>query len=81
MKIRISDKRLHVSAIRIEFADHGDMYDIHDLNLQIHCTSPCAIESVIPLTKAEMGKLGEALILIQQRLNTAVDVPDDAMDD
>lgn len=81
MKVRISDKRLHVSAIRIEFADHGEMYDIHDLNLQIHCTSPCVIESAIPLTKTEMGKLGEVLVLIQQRLNAAVDLPDDVLDD
>jgi hypothetical protein len=81
MKIRISDKRLHVSRVNIEFADDGDMYDVHNLKLQIHCSSPCTIESSIPLTKPEMEKLGEALILIQQRLNTAVEVPEDALQD
>jgi hypothetical protein len=81
MKIRPSDKRLHISRISIEFADHGDMYDIHDLKLQIHCTNPCAIDSSIPLTKLETAKLGEALILIQQRLNTQVEIPRDALED
>jgi hypothetical protein len=81
MKIRISDKRLHVSGLNIEFADYCDMYDVHDLKLRIHCKSPCAIESFIPLTKPEMKKLGEALILIQQRLNSEVEVSEDVLQD
>src|ERR1039458_6464596 len=44
-------------------------------------TSPCAIESSIPLTKPERAKLGEALILIQQRLNTEVEIPEEAPED
>lgn len=81
MTIRPSHKWLHISGISIEFADHGDMYDIHDLKLQIHCTSPCAADSSIPLTTPEMAKLGEALIFIQQRLNTEVGIPGDALED
>lgn len=81
MKIKPSDKRLHISGMSIEFADHGDVFDMHDLKLQIHCTSPCAIASSIPLTKPEAAKLGEALILIQQRLNTKVEIPGDALED
>lgn len=81
MKIRPSDKWLHLSGIRIEFADNGGMYDIHDLQLQIHCTRPCTIESSIPLTEPERAKLGEALILIQQRLNTEVEIPEEALED
>ena len=81
MKIKPSDKRLHISGMNIEFADHGDVYDMHDLKLQIHCTSPCAIESSIPLTKPEAAKLGEVLILIQQRLNTEVEIAGDALED
>lgn len=81
MKIRPSDKLLHISGISIEFADHGDMYDIRDLKLRVHCTSPCAIDSSIPLTKPAMAKLGEALILIQQRLNAEVEIPGDALED
>jgi hypothetical protein len=81
MKIRPCDKWLHISGMTIEFADHGDMYDIHDLKLKVRCTSPCAIDSSVPLTKPEMAKLGEALILIQQRLNTEVEIPGDALED
>lgn len=81
MKIRMSDKRLRVSGVNIEFADYGDMYDVHELKLRVHCKSPCRLESLIPLTKPEMEKLGEALILIQQRLNTELEVPKDILDD
>ena len=81
MKTRPSDKWLHLSGISIEFADHGTMYDIRDLKLQIRCTSPCAIDSSIPLTNPEMAKLGEALILIQQRLNRQVEIPGNVMED
>lgn len=81
MKIKTSDKRLHIAQISIEFADHGEAYDIRDLKLQIHCTSPCVIESSVPLTKPEAAKLGEALILIQQRLNTEVEIPGEALED
>jgi hypothetical protein len=81
MKIRPSDKRLHVSGMSIEFADHGHVYDVHDLKLQLHCNSPCTIDSSIPLTEPEMSKLGAVLMLIQQRLNTEVEVPEDALED
>lgn len=81
MKARASDKFLHLYKISIEFADQGYMYDIHDLKVQIHCTSPCAIDSSINLTRPELGKLGDALILIKQRLNTEVQIPADAMED
>jgi hypothetical protein len=33
------------------------------------------------LTKPERAKLGEALILIQQRLNTEVEIPEEAPED
>jgi len=81
MKIMTNDKWLHLSGISVEFADFGDVYDIHDLKLHIHCTSPCTVDSSIPLTKSEMAKLGEALILIQQRLNMEVEMPETALDD
>jgi hypothetical protein len=55
LKIRPTEKHLHLSGIAIEFADTGSMYDIHNLNLQVHCTSPYTIDSSIPLTKVEMA--------------------------